>query len=41
MEHVQYPIAIKIHPLLKFTQSSLTTAYRLRVRVKGNSDIKK
>ena len=31
----------KIHPSSKYTQSNSRTAYRSRVRVKGNSDSKK
>ena len=32
--------AFKIHPRSKLTQSNSRTAYRSRVRVRGNSEIK-
>ena len=39
--HVQNSPAIKIHPRSKSTQSNLGTAYKSKVRVRGNSDNEK
>ena len=38
MGHVQNQLAIKIHPLFKTTQSNSKTAYRSRVRDRGNNE---